>query len=68
MHSVLFNVKKHFFQNQVTHLTSSHIRALEVGVQQQVEVEGDVLVGVVDADVQVQFFLSENQSEENDHV
>ncbi len=43
-------------------LAASHVWTFEVGVKQEVEVEGDVLARVVDSDVLVQFFFTENQS------
>lgn len=43
-------------------LTPPYVWNLQVRVQQQVEGERDVLTGIVDADVEVQLFLAENQS------
>jgi len=42
-------------------LTPADVRTLEVGVQQQVEVEGDLLARVVHAHVHVQLLLAQDQ-------
>ena len=42
------------------HLAPPHVRTLEVSVQHHVEVEGGLLAGVVDTDVEVEFLLSED--------
>jgi hypothetical protein len=47
---------------QPGHLAPSHVRALEVRVQEEVEVKGDVLAGVIHSNVHVQLFLAENES------
>ncbi len=44
-----------------THLTPSDVRALEVRVKEEVEVEGYVLAGVVDAHVEVELLLPEDE-------
>ena len=45
---------------QPRHLAPPHVRTLEVSVQHHVEVEGRLLAGVVDTDVEVEFLLSED--------
>ena len=45
---------------QPCNLTSANVRTLEVGVEHHVEVERPVLAGVVDANVQVQLLLPED--------
>lgn len=42
-------------------LTLAHVRYLEVCVQQQIERERQVFAGVVDADMEVQFLLANDQ-------
>jgi len=42
-------------------LTPADVWAFEVSVQQQVEGEGDIFARIVDADVEVQFFLAQDQ-------
>ena len=44
------------------HLTPPDIRALEVGVEEDVEVEGRLLAGVVDPDVEVEFLLPQDDA------
>ena len=41
-------------------LTPSDVWALEVGVEEHVEVEGRLLAGVVDADVEVELLLPQD--------
>ncbi len=45
------------------YLTPSDIWTLEVGVKQKIEIERNVFVGIVNANVHVQLLLAENQSE-----
>ena len=45
-----------------THLAPPDVGALEVGVKEEVEVEGDVLAGVVDAHVHVQLLLAQDEA------
>ena len=45
---------------QLTDLTASDIWALEVRVEENVEVEGRLLAGVVDADVEVELLLPQD--------
>ena len=45
-----------------THLAPSDVGALEVGVKEEVEVEGDVLAGVVDAHVHVELLLAQDEA------
>ena len=42
------------------HLAPPHVRTLEVSVQHHVEVEGGLLAGVVDTDVEVELLFSED--------
>lgn len=43
------------------YLASSDIWALEVSVEQEVEVERDVLVWIVDADIHVEFLFAQDE-------
>lgn len=43
------------------YLTSPHVGHLEIGVQQQVEGEGDVLARVVDDDVEVKLLFAQDE-------
>ena len=45
-----------------THLAPPDVGALEVGVKEEVEVEGDVLAGVVDAHIHVEFLLAQDEA------
>ena len=45
-----------------THLTPPDVRTLEVGVKEEVEVEGDVLARVVDAHVHVELLLAQDEA------
>lgn len=42
-------------------LAAPHVRTFKIGVQQQVAREGDVFAGIVDADVEVQLLLAQDQ-------
>ncbi len=53
--------KKTTLHSTSTHLTPSDVRALEVRVKEEVEVEGYVLAGVVDAHVEVELLLPEDE-------
>lgn len=47
---------------QSVHLAPPHIGNFEVGVEEEVEVEGEVIAGVVDAYVEVKLFLAEYEA------
>ena len=55
-------LKTKVFNRLFHYLASSDIWTLEVGVEQEVEVERDVLARVVDANVHVKFFLPEDET------
>ena len=46
---------------QSSDLTPANIGHLEISVEQQIEREGDVLSDIVNADVKVQFFFTQNE-------
>lgn len=46
---------------QSSDLTPANIRDLEVSVEQEIEREGGFLADIVDSDVKVEFFFTENE-------
>lgn len=47
---------------QSVYLASPHVRHFQVGMQKEVEVEGEVNAGIVYAYVEVKLFLSQDKS------
>jgi len=47
---------------QSGYLTATHVGNFEIRVQQEVERKGDVLAGIVHADVEVQLLFAQDQA------